>query len=336
MGFLLEGASKGICQIRCLTPSRKKRCLLPVTFSSLICEKGVQYSRKLAKTMEFENCSEEQIKSIESIRELLCGLGVDAPDDWSQTRIILTSDIVAENQKHAPLDQLGDPDEIARLNGRIIMPHDASREFIVLIKSEVFDSDQYLHTVAHELTHLADYYAFSKEVGSVYGLVGNEAAQHSFGAFYLWSEFHAKRVGTIVYATISWHNVNGPEPPENSRYSFSSVDLQTDVIRKRLVALREARRNDCARPFWGVLEEMAAYLGRLSAFDEGCSPKDKDPQYPFEEVDQLLGDCDVCSIYRLFKTGDSYSKVKAVLPAVQYILYRIELNLRRYLDNRRV
>lgn len=284
--------------------------------------------------MEFENCSEEQMTSIKSIRELLGQLGVGTSDDWPHTRVILTSDIVAENQKHAPLDQLGDPAVIAGLNGRVIMPHDASPEFIVLIKSELFDSDQYLHTVAHELTHLADFCAFSKEIGSIYDLVPNEAARHSFGAFYLWSEFHAKRVGTIVYSTIIWHAVNGPQPPENSRYSFSSVDLQTNAILESLVTLRETGRNDYAQPLWCTLENMAAYLGRLSVFDEGCSPKDKDPQYPFEEVDQLLGDTEVCSIYRLFKTGDSYSKVKGVLPVIQDILYRIELNLRRYLDNR--
>ena len=91
---------------------------------------------------------------------------------------------------------------LAALNGTVIWPANLVDRPLILIDKKTLVAEEkgaFYSTLPHELTHVHDFYAFARWSGSH----DPKAIRRGrlFTVFYLWTEFHARKVGYCIYRT---------------------------------------------------------------------------------------------------------------------------------------
>jgi len=83
----------------------------------------------------------------------------------------------------------------------LILPSDTnSKEFTLIIRNDIMSIKNELYkTLFHEFTHIIDYTNFFNHKGNLYISDINTKIDNYYFEFYLWTEFHAKKVGLKRY-----------------------------------------------------------------------------------------------------------------------------------------
>jgi len=220
--------------------------------------------------MEYINCTESDILEIIHICNYLSECSIIDSKYLDQIILIKSNNLIDDNNRYCPQNGFIDISDYPQLNARVISPINIEDKYIIIIKKEILESIASLHTVAHEIIHVIDMIEYSKVHGVYYYFHTEECQrEHYFHEFMFWTEFHAKRVGTFVYAIKGYEIYNDGIPPEDGVYTLESVDYQTSLLEK---IIEEQPKNDISEiSDWinKCLLEFSSYLGRLSIFDNG-------------------------------------------------------------------
>ena len=160
-------------------------------------------------------------------------------------------------------------------SGHILYPNDIRKDFIVFIASEQFEKELlYVMTLFHELTHLIDFYNFSKEYCNG-NYIDIENAKE-FPMFYYWTEYHAKKVSYQLYRKylndVVKMDMNSTEIVEHME--TTEVEYQNNNLLKQL--------NDSADNFTQQMYFSLHYLARYSVWEELDEEWFKDgKQFPY-------------------------------------------------------
>jgi hypothetical protein len=219
-------------------------------------------------------------------------------------------------------DACGVPD----LNGLLAQPLSDDLVFTILISEKQFADSQYIHTLIHELVHFHDYYRYYKENGNLYIKNVQEQDKHYFREFYCWSEFHAKSVGTHIFAIYTYHVEYELEVPPDGKYSMQ-IDPQTKTVEDSLDCFLSnklpEKRNDL---FWKFVYSLVGYYGRLSIDDVKNPAVIRDPSFPREKLLKAFGK-PVIELFPLLKGMNTYEKALSGLPSLKSLFDQITRKL---------
>jgi len=208
-------------------------------------------------------------------------------------------------------DITGVPD----LNGYLVQPKSDELDFIILISEKQFIDLQYIHTIVHELVHLNDYFRYYQKNGNLSIRGSAEQNKAYYREFYYWSEFHAKRIGFIVYAIYKYRIEAELEAPPNDKYEFI-IDFQTksiiDSLDRFLSNTLPALRNDL---FWDFISTLIGYYGRQSVPDTEDPAMILDEAFPRDKLIKTFGN-PVIDLFPLLRVMDTYEKAIPRLPSL--------------------
>lgn len=211
-----------------------------------------------------------------------------------RTQIIVTDDFVGK------LRELSSPDEIDHyetygwpedLNAITLISRDEKAGFTILVMRSCFTDDTYQHTVPHEVTHVSDYTFLFERFGNLYAASEEEKTRHRFWAYYHWSEFHAKGLGSKLHAIIKAFGSSG-KWPEDGKFQFAYVDFQTKYLIDLLKGFERSWSLgllDTNERFWRFLQGYMGYLGRISAFQASASHILPDRDFPEKKLVRAFG-----------------------------------------------
>ncbi len=151
----------------------------------------------------------------------------------------------------------------------------------ILLNKAAISGLSFLHTLVGDLIHLNNLRRYSADHGNVYRFTQEQAIAHAWYEFLLWSRFQALRIATRAHALVSWHEVNGEQPPADGRYRFALVDLASPGLTACLEQLRRAEDLAAWRAgLWDLLQELALYFGRLAFYQRDPWPAELDGAFP--------------------------------------------------------
>ena len=250
----------------------------------------------------------------------------------SDFKVIVTSDFkkdyydYSSKKDQVEIDKVGVPE----LNGIVIMPDTEQLNFTVLISQKQFEDLNYIHTLIHEFTHVYDYFQYFSEFGNVYIKGVSEKDEKYFWEFYNWSEYHAKRLGTLYYSVISWHLEYGEELPPSGKYEFV-VNFYSRELEQKIRTFNESlnsmdpNRNNL---FWELFQEIMAYYGRLSVFQGEKLDIYPDSDFPKEGLIKTFGH-EIIDLYNLLLKLEKFETVAKYLNEIkklkQSIISRLQL-----------
>ena len=213
---------------------------------------------------------------------------------------------------------------IPNLNGYLVQPRSDELDFTILISEKQFIDSQYVHTIVHELVHLNDYFRYYQENGNLSIRGSAEQDKAFYREFFYWSEFHAKRIGFIVYAIYKYHIEDELEAPPNGKYEFS-IDFQTksiiDSLDRFLSNTLPALRNDL---FWDFISALIGYYGRQSVPDTEDPAMILDEAFPRDKLIKTFGK-PVIELFPLLRTmvisDNHYSRLTTIIIPVFGVHY---------------
>ena len=179
----------------------------------------------------------------------------------------------------------------------------------ILINKAAISGLSYIHTMVSELVHLANFSRYGADHGNVYRFDPEIAINHYYYEFLLWTKFQAMKIATRAHALLSWHEVNGDDPPEDGRYQFAAVDLASTGLIESLERLRQAGEIAVWREgVWTVFEEMVFYFGRMTFYQRDPRPWDLDERFPQAAIEEMLGLENCLVFYALLQQTGEYDQ----------------------------
>jgi len=260
--------------------------------------------------MEYVNCSQKDINSIEQVIKYLLDNGYICEDNTKNVIWVKTNDIVSSNEKYCPEIGKVDLSNCNTLNGRVITPDKNDGKFYILITEDSFNSDQYIHTIAHEMIHVDDIINDISINGIPYYYSKEDIIKKKYHEFMCWTEFHAKKIGTLVYCIFLYHYHNGPERPKDGVYEFEGVDFRAYDVIEALIKKPERKVSIRYDWFWECIDALVAYLGRLSAFYKAEDIENIDAKFPAQIVNEILGINNVNKLYKILYNMEIYDDFK--------------------------
>ena len=179
----------------------------------------------------------------------------------------------------------------------------------ILVNKAAITGVSYIHTLVTEVVHLAHLVPYNAEFGNVYRFTQDQGIANHYYEFLLWIKFQAMKIGTRTHALVSWHEVNGDNPPENGCYQFAAVKFHSEGVAASLGQLQEAEGIVAWREgFWNLLEELALYFGRLAFYQVAPWPKELDESFPAEAIEQMIGLENSLTFYAVLQQATDYSQ----------------------------
>jgi len=174
--------------------------------------------------------------------------------------------------------------EFPELNGILILPRDEIHEFIIIINDKQFKSEDFIHTVYHELTHYKDFKNYFNDFGNVYEKSEYKRKENYFYEFGFWTEYHAKKIGNLLYYLKIFVKQYG-EISDDWK-NIISVDFQSDKLKEEMSILQI--RNKDINAMSDFLNFLFGYFGRLSIFQEKIGEY-PDRSFPSDELIKIFG-----------------------------------------------
>ncbi len=274
--------------------------------------------------MEVVAQNAEYVERIENLYELCRSVEKILPEFEPSFTIKITSEFQKDLYLHSSEKEQSEMDKegIPELNGVVILPKTEELHFTILISSKQFEEDQVVHTAIHEFTHLYDYCRYFEDNGNVYISDERERKSKCFVAFNHWTEYHAKRLGTLVFSIYRWHQVCGDTPPPDGKYPFQKVEFRSEDLREKIEQFNVAHKTKSYRRnylFWDLLQELMGYYGRLSVFQKTGSNEYADREFPHEALVNTLG-IPCIQLYHLLLELDGYENAKRRLRQVEDLI----------------
>jgi hypothetical protein len=208
----------------------------------------------------------------------------------------------------------------------VLIPCAPGDSFTILISERQFTDLSYVHTLAHELAHLHDYSRFFRESGYLNEKGREEQEKAHFWEFYVWAEFHARRVGVWFRCMHSWCGEHGLDIPPDGRLpmtiSFHAKDVE-DAVDRLIVGRSTAAANDL---LWKLIIELAWYYARLS-LDESIGPDSiPDSAFPRQKLARVLGE-PALELFALLRRMRTYDEAIPLLPSLDALFGKITSKL---------
>lgn len=221
----------------------------------------------------------------------------------STTLIVKTENFDNECEQLAPFFPcLG----LENRNARMVYNPARGGTHKILINKAAISGLSYIHTMVSELVYLANLIRYGADHGNVYRFDPELAMGHYYYEFLLWTKFQAMKIATRAHALLSWHEVNGDDPPADGSYQFAAVDLASIGLVESLEGLRQAGEITVWRErLWTVLEEMVFYFGRMTFYQRDPRPWELDERFPQAAIEEMIGLENCLVFYALMQqTGD--------------------------------
>jgi len=258
--------------------------------------------------MEMFNFSSAETKRINQALGFISAKEVDLDALLDRTLIVKTENYEDECEKLAPYyAQLGLEDATARL------AFNSAKEGMhkILVNKEAISGLSYVHSLVNQLVHLGNLSHYNREHGNIYRMEAEQAIADYYYEFLLWTRFQAMKIATRAHALVSWHDVNGNEPPKDGRYQFSQVGFPVESVGESLYQLVQAEDIAAWRQvFWTLLEELATYLGRLAFYQQTANPAEIDDRFPAEAIEETIGLENCLMFYAALQTTRDYASWK--------------------------
>ena len=202
----------------------------------------------------------------------------------------------------------------------------------ILLNNAAISGLSFLHTLVGDLIHLNNLRRYTADHGNVYRFTQEQAIAHAWYEFLVWTRFQAMRIATRAHALVSWHEVNGEQPPADGCYRFARVDLTSPGMTTSLEQLHRAEELAAWRAgLWDLLQELALYFGRLAFYQRDARPGELDEAFPEQVLEETVGLNNVLSLYRLLLQAGSYDQWSGQWDALRgTVLAMQEHGRRRY------
>ena len=202
----------------------------------------------------------------------------------------------------------------------------------ILLNNAAISGLSFLHTLVGDLVHLNNLRRYTADHGNVYRFTQEQAIAQAWYEFLVWTRFQAMRIATRAHALVSWHEVNGEQPPADGCYRFARVDLTSPGLTASLEQLRRAEDLAAWRAgLWDLLQELALYFGRLAFYQRDARPGELDKAFPEQVLEETVGLNNVLSLYRLLLQAGSYDQWSGQWDALRgTVLAMQEHGRRRY------
>ncbi len=212
----------------------------------------------------------------------------------ASTLIVKTENFFDECEQLAPYyNMLG----LENGNARLVFHPAKGGGHKILVNKEAITGLSYVHTLVNQLVHLSHLISYNAEYGNVYRFTQDQAIDHYYYEFLLWTKFQAMKISTRVHALVSWHAINGDDLPVGGCYQFTQVDLQGKVVAEALKPLEGAKTLAVWREgFWDLLEELVLYFGRMAFYQQSIRPQELDETFPAEALERMVG-LDTCLVF---------------------------------------
>ncbi|MGE4560812.1 MAG: hypothetical protein AB7E77_11465 [Desulfobulbus sp.] len=254
--------------------------------------------------MEILNFSSAEINRINQALGFVRSKEVDLPPLLARTLIVKTENYEDEcEQLSAYFALLGLEDASARL------AFNTAKEGMhkILLNKEAISGLSYIHSLIVQVVHLGNLNRYDSEHGNIYRLQAEQAIADYYYEFLLWTRFQAMKIATRAHALVSWHEVNGEQPPQDGRYRFSKVSYPVEPVGDSLYRL--VQTSDIAawrENFWGLLEELAIYFGRLAFYQQTADPREVDERFPTEAIEETVGLENCLMLYAALQAAREY------------------------------
>jgi len=258
--------------------------------------------------MELCNFSSEETQHLNRAMRFIGTREVDLRPLLPRILIVKTEHFAEEcTQLSAHYPELGLEDGFARL----VFNTSRDGQHKILLNKETITNLSYIHALATQLVHLGNLNSYNRDHGNVYRLSADQAIADFYYEFLLWTRFQAMKIATRAHALVSWHAVNGEEPPADGRYQFAQVNFAVDPLRDCLHGLVQAERIGTWRDgFWPLLLELTTYLGHVGFFQQSPHPAEVDDQFPDLAIEQQIGLENCLRFYALLQTSGDYATWK--------------------------
>lgn len=147
---------------------------------------------------------------------------------------------------------------IETLNGTVALPQRLETPPTIILNEDAIKSDlAYIETIVHEMTHLFDYRDLANYIGATtYDELRNYPYQ---GAFYYWTEFHARRYGYQFYGKLLWK-----ETYKSQERLTHIQSTEAPFQMKHLVENLGRCTNDGVQYMYSFMQ----YMGRYSVWED--------------------------------------------------------------------
>ncbi|MDD2466760.1 MAG: hypothetical protein PHI97_22405 [Desulfobulbus sp.] len=237
--------------------------------------------------MELLNFSSAETRRINRALGFISSKEVDLEPLLARTLIVKTEHYADECEQLAPyFAPLGLEDGSAHL----VFNSAKDGMHKILLNKETISGLSSVYSIIAQVVHLGNLRNFSREHGNIYRLDAAQAIANHYYEFLLWTRFQAMKIATRAHALLSWHEVNGEEPPQDGRYQFSQVGFPVEPVGESLYQLVQAGDVAAWREgFWGLLEELANYFGRLAFYQQTANPSEVDERFPADAIGKTVG-----------------------------------------------
>ncbi|MBM9535838.1 hypothetical protein [Desulfobulbus alkaliphilus] len=179
----------------------------------------------------------------------------------------------------------------------------------ILVNKGAISGLSYIHSMVTELVHLVNFSRYGADHGNVYRFDPEMAIGQYYYEFLLWTKFQAMKIATRAHALLSWHEVNGDDPPADGCYRFAAVDLASTGLIESLERMRQAADIAVWREgLWTVLEEMVLYFGRLTFYQQEPRPWEVDERFPQAGIEEVVGLENSLIFYALLQQTGEYDQ----------------------------
>ncbi len=176
-------------------------------------------------------------------------------------RIVITDNFIDEIIKHEIEEwkrkhYMDNLDIVNNNNGLVLYPNEVNKEFKILISLELIkktdeNNSQHICTIFHEITHVIDYSNFVNDFND--GNYEKLENIENYFAFWMWTEFNAKRVSYKLYKML----IQGEQKSdEGLNYLIENeVPFQEEVIREQL----QKHSNNIQQQIYSIIHYLARY-----------------------------------------------------------------------------
>ncbi len=218
--------------------------------------------------------------------------------------IVKTDNFIDECEELAPYySSIG----LENNNARLVFNPGRGGGHKILINQQAIRGLSYIHAMVTELVHLSNLVQYSGDHGNIYRFTPDKGIAQYYYEFLLWTKFQAMRVATRAHALMSWHEVNGAEPPADGRYQFAQVNFPGEGVGAALEQLRNAEDIVVWREMlWGLLEALSFYLGTLSFYQQVPRPQELDDRFPAAALEEMIGLDNCLAFYEALQRATDY------------------------------
>lgn len=230
-------------------------------------------------------------------------------EDVPQFDCLITDDMVGAFRKFAETEeQLREQSEIMNLNGTVIFTKDNRSYLIVVNKNQFNEGNDYIHTIFHEYTHVLDYHSYMKAncICNFDKLIESKYID----AFYLWTEYHARYIGTENYYN---HQLNSNQIFDEDMRQFitEQTEAKFEQLNKELQEFLENKQNPklmTHNNFLNVMYNVTQHFARFSAFKKyGVNALDN-ASFPISYLEHSLS-IDILEYNKLLESSNNCNKL---------------------------